>query len=368
MSLLKPVSKHLTVTHDNYDLEGAIAMCHFIDTTDSPGVDPVYRFEYSGTGDEVEINAGLCELLGDPILTQEQKADKSHYYDYANDKMYVRFFFNRGKKNNESGEVQLRGVTTSLLFYEKIKALSSFIKVTKDSNAVYALMSNTDGLSLRSIGKINHDLVEANYSKEAVDGYKHIVSCLSSEDPCGRLALLQGPPGTGKSYMIRSLVSNVRSTFIIVGAHMIPDLAGPSILPVIMGCVNADDKKPITFILEDADIALSHRKNGGVSELSGLLNLGDGLLGEMLDIRIIATTNAELLNLDPAVVRPGRMCQRILLNSFSASDADTLYASMVKDKTVNLRKATTLAEIYRMAREDGWAPQTAEKLKDGQYL
>ena len=135
MSLLKQVSKHLTITHDNYNLEDAIAMCQFIDTTDSPGVDPIYRFDYSGTGDEVEINAGLCELLGDPILMQEEKADKSHYYDYAIDSTYVRFFFNRGKKNNESGEVSLRGITTSLLFYEKIKVLSPSILCADDCSS-----------------------------------------------------------------------------------------------------------------------------------------------------------------------------------------------------------------------------------------
>ena len=160
----------------------------------------------------------------------------------------------------------------------------------------------------------------------------------------------------------------MNSTFIVVGAHMISELSGPAILPVILGCVDPDDPKPITFILEDSDIALSHRKNGGVAELSGLLNLGDGLLGEMLDIRIIATTNAELLDLDPAVVRPGRMCQHVLLRPFQAKEANELYASMVNNKTVDLRKPTTLAEIYRMAREDGWVPKTEDKPQDGQYI
>lgn len=40
--------------------------------------------------------------------------------------------------------------------------------------------------------------------------------------------------------------------------------------------------------------------------LSTLLNLGDGMLGQGLKIRIIFTTNASDKNIDPAVTRPGR--------------------------------------------------------------
>jgi hypothetical protein len=326
---------------------------------------PVYRFSHDGEGDPDLINKELVKILGTPALLQEDTEDHTYYNDYIDDDSYVRIFFNTGR----SQRVNLKGMTTSLMIADKIKEVAlRLIETKKVSNAVFALMSGNDGLSLRAIGKIEHDIVENNYSKEAIKGYKHIVDCLSSDDPCGRLILLQGPPGTGKSYMIRSLVSSINSTFIVVGSNMIADLSGPAILPVILGCVDDEDKKPITFILEDADIALSHRKNGGVVELSGLLNLGDGLLGELLDIRILATTNAGQLDLDPAIVRPGRMCQRIILKPFSAKDATTLYTSMVKDKPITLRKETTLAEIYRMAREDGWIPKGTDKPKDGQYL
>ena len=359
MSLLKILNDRVSLEHHAYNIEDSFEALNTFE-----GSGQMRRFDYEGTADYVIVNAELVKIFGDPKLMQEDLSDKTYYNEYTDDSSYVRVYFNEGKAK----QVQVRGLTTNPKIYDQIKKLSTIIDTKKASNSIFALMSSPDGLSLKSIGEIDHNLVESNYDNKAVEGYKHVVDCFSSDDPCGRLILLQGPPGTGKSYMIRSLVSNVKSTFIVVGAHMISDLSGPAILPVILGCVDADNKKSITFILEDSDIALSHRKNGGVAELSGLLNLGDGLLGEMMDIRIISTTNAELLDLDPAIVRPGRMCQHINLKSFSAVDANALYASMVKDKTVSLRKETTLAEIYRMAREDGWVPQAEEKPKNGQYI
>jgi hypothetical protein len=362
--ILKKLRERLGIGCEAYNIEDTLATLNTVESSTQSERGVMYRFSYDGTADHAAVNGALSDIFGPPILMQEDTEDKTYYNEYTDAESYVRVYFNDAKDMH----LQLRGVTTNELTVAKIRKISIIIDTKKASNNVFALMSSPGGLGLRSLGKIDHDLIEANYTKDAVTGYNHITDCLSSQDPCGRLILLQGPPGTGKSYMIRSLVTSVNSTFIIVGAHMIAELSGPSILPVILGCVDPDDPKPVTFILEDSDIALSHRKNGGVAELSGLLNLGDGLLGEMLDIRIIATTNAELLDLDPAVTRPGRMCQHIHLRPFTPKEANELYASMVKNKTVDLRKNTTLAEIYRIAREDGWVPQTEDKPKAGQYI
>jgi hypothetical protein len=362
--MLRKLRERLGMAHEAYSMEDSLTTLNTLENAVLTDRCVMYRFSYEGAADQVKVNAELVKLFGKPILTQEETEDKTYYNEYIDSESYVRIYYNDGKDK----QVQVRGCTTNEQTAASLKKLSITIDTKKASNNVFALMTSPNGLSLRSVGKINTNLIEANYTKDAIEGYKHITDCLSSQDPCGRLILLQGPPGTGKSYMIRSLVSNMKSTFIVVGAHMISELSGPAILPVILGCVDTDDPKPITFILEDSDIALSHRKNGGVAELSGLLNLGDGLLGEMLDIRIIATTNAELLDLDPAVVRPGRMCQHINLRSFDPKEANALYAGMVENKTVDLRKNTTLAEIYRMAREDGWVPKTEDKPKAGQYI
>ncbi len=363
MAKFKDLGDVMQIAQDSYGLEEAYVSSHIV------GKDrgKMLRLDYEGTGDAAKIIEGLVKALGEPVSELTESSDGSFNKEFTDDTSYVKIFFNRTAKEGKQS-IQLKGATTNLLIYNVIKSLaSSLIQTEKDSNSVFALMSGHGGLSLRSIGDINHTLVESNYNPKAIEGYNHITECLGSEDPCGRLILLQGPPGVGKSYMIRSLVSSIKSTFIVVGSDMISSLTGPAILPVIMGCVNSEEKKPITFILEDADIALAHRKKGDVSHLSGLLNLGDGLLGELLDIRILATTNAEMLDLDPAITRPGRMCQHISLKPFSGKEAAALYNSMVPGKNMVMKHDRTLAEIYRMAREDGWVPETKD-IHDGQYL
>jgi ATP-dependent 26S proteasome regulatory subunit len=41
--------------------------------------------------------------------------------------------------------------------------------------------------------------------------------------------------------------------------------------------------------------------------VSSLLNITDGLKGRMLRLHIICSGNAEMVDLDPAVLRPGRL-------------------------------------------------------------
>ena len=168
--------------------------------------------------------------------------------------------------------------------------------------------------------------------------------------------------------MIKSLISEVKSTFVIVGTNLIGDLSGPQVLPVLLNQFEDDDKS-ITFILEDADAALTVRKGGDLNKLSDVLNLGDGLLGELLDIRLIATTNASNLEIDPAILRPGRMCQHLQFEELTMTHAQFIYSGLVKGTmSKEIQKGMTLAEIYRLARKDGWVP-TKEKLPtQGMYL
>ena len=53
--------------------------------------------------------------------------------------------------------------------------------------------------------------------------------------------------------------------------------------------------------MEDADATLATRQIDNVGRLSDLLNMSDGILGEMADLRIIATTNAKSTEIDEAV-------------------------------------------------------------------
>jgi hypothetical protein len=89
-----------------------------------------------------------------------------------------------------------------------------------------------------------------------------------------------------------------------------------------------------------------------MSKISSLLNLSDGLVGATFDIRILATTNARQVEIDPAILRPGRLCRRIEVLPLEPDHATAVLGGLPGTTPRSaFRKATTLAEVYAAARE-----------------
>lgn len=252
------------------------------------------------------------------------------------------------------------------LIKELMTELKFIISKRPSSSSIMVLSSMEGGLDLTSIGKVNNPLIEMNYSTSTIEAYKHVAACLKTNTPCGRFILLSGPPGTGKSYLIRALSSEVGALFVLVPSNIGNALTGPTILPVLTSY--KESKAPIVLILEDGDSYISKEARtinpGGLSDI---LNLGDGLVGQLADIRIIVTSNANKINLDDAVIRPGRMCQHIPVNYLTLEEAINAYIAITgseppKDIWTTSSTKITLAEVYRRARDKGWAPNmTHEK-------
>ncbi len=353
-TLLMTLDKRMQVGREMYGMEPLFQHQAMMSAA-LEGDTSVLRYMHEGNGDKEETLKQITTWFGPYISFQE--SDGELQYVFVDDASYLSVLIHKNSKDDKN-YIEFDLVTTHQETFDKVKdKFKSLLQKLIPSNAVLALVSTPNGLGLSALGQFKQELLICNYSANVIKGFEHVKACLATKSPCGRLVLFQGAPGTGKSYMIRSLVSTVESTFIIVGSNMIADLSGPSILPLLMN-TGRDQGKPITFILEDADVALSNRKSSGMSQLSGLLNLGDGLLGEMMDIRIVATTNAGTMELDDAIVRPGRMCQHLIFDLLNATEANVLYSKLVegKDKDTHITKALTLAEVYRMARQDGWVP------------
>jgi ATP-dependent 26S proteasome regulatory subunit len=188
---------------------------------------------------------------------------------------------------------------------------------------------------------------------------------MSGLNPCGRLVVMDGPPGTGKSYAIRALAKAVDATFVAVAPSLVGSLSGPDLVPVLLQ--QKRQGRPVVLVMEDADHALAVRTRGDLHQLSELLNIGDGLLGDLVDLRIVATTNAERDDLDPAVVRPGRLCRRVSMGYLPPDLYEKVYKRLTGKRWRKLVPTKhTLADVYRVARDEGWRP--AAKPPTGQYL
>lgn len=254
---------------------------------------------------------------------------------------------------------------------ERFTALRSIIEphLTHDTRSrIQTICSTKAGLTTRDIGVGGADLVEANYTPDVIKDFRHVLADLNAKTPCGRISVFDGPPGTGKTYLVRALTQLVNAQFILLPAALISEISGPGLANVLLDIrKNGKDQPPMVLIVEDADEALVRRDAANMSAVSTLLNVGDGIFGTVLDIRIICTSNAGHLktndDLDPAIIRPGRLCRRISVGALSGGQATLRFFDLggKGEPPWKDEDRVTIAEVYKAARGGDVVVGTAGK-------
>ena len=149
----------------------------------------------------------------------------------------------------------------------------------------------------------------------------------------GKLLFWMGPPGTGKTFCIRALMEHWKDLFNI---HIIMDpeefLRDPKyLLQVLMdrtihkSGVEVDKKnKGELVIIEDCPRAVMKESRSGNDSynMSRLLNLTDGILGQGLSVMFLLTTNDDIKDIDSAFLRDGRCLQRLFFDYFEPDEAN----------------------------------------------
>jgi hypothetical protein len=187
--------------------------------------------------------------------------------------------------------------------------------------------------------------IHAHYNDDFREIDKLITTSLESNKKNG-LILLHGKYGTGKTYYLRHLINSIGRKFIYFPLNMIESLSSPSFLPFIAEHQNA------VLILEDCESILVKRENGpgNSSALSNLLNIGDGLLADALNINVICTFNSGLKKIDDAILRKGR-----LIASYEFKELETVKAQQLSNSIghkITLSNPMTVSEIYNLNSRD----------------
>jgi len=366
MSKYLPVLQH----HCNDDLMDLIYRVSEIGVIEGTG-EPMHHSHVGGHCTDVEkVREIIKPRLTNLVSRTAAKGAETEELWQVQGGGFLCFSANKGK--GDSWWTVVNFVHPNRSFVEELmlslKPLLS--KRPTSSNIMMMAQGPHGGLELSSIGVVNNPLLPDNYSEKTLEAYKHVKACLSTNSPCGRFVLLSGPPGTGKSYLIRAITSEVKALFVLVPANLANQLTGPTILPLLSNYKN--DETPIVLIIEDADMCITQdARSTNPGGLSDILNLGDGLFGELADIRILVTSNADKMELDPAIIRPGRMCKHLAIDYLTPEEARAAY-KRITDKEADWWKASdskiTLAEVYRRARTDGWVPEKPEQKEIGFYV
>jgi hypothetical protein len=197
--------------------------------------------------------------------------------------------------------------------------------------------------------------IQANYG---ADVRTEMESLLELDDcPDARLILWHGPPGTGKTHALRALARAwsgwCSSHYVTDPQRFLWDVSDYLLRVVTFPEKLLPDGATRTklLILEDAGELMSTtaRSDAG-EELSRLLNLTDGLLGQGLELLVLITTNEPIGRLHPAVTRPGRCLAEVEFGELTAAEANGWL--MARGSGQRVSTAATLAELYALERGD----------------
>lgn len=192
--------------------------------------------------------------------------------------------------------------------------------------------------------KIKKTIVDfdTHYNDDIKDMYKDLLSFLNDRE--SGLAVIHGIAGTGKSFFIKHLLSSTDKQFILVTNAIAAHMAEPEFIAFMM------ENKDSIFILEDCEqILMSREENRFGGAISNILNMSDGLMSDIFNIKFICTFNTDIKNIDEALLRPGRCFVNYEFKPLEAEKASKLLESL--GYKVDKPRDMTLAEIYNYKEE-----------------
>jgi len=283
--------------------------------------------------------------------TQEIKVFKNRRQDNEDDnlfvnldkKIFVRVWLTNEKKDAELYRIQFyyslkNGPITDQFDFVGLKALEK----TKDKGNISLVKSEMGHLDTQDYDLDVPDMdLELNYGKNFLKVHNVIIDKLNQ--PRGKgIILLHGSPGTGKTSYLKYLTKHIsEKNILFIPPSMAEMLSEPSIIPFLM------DNKNSILVIEDAERVIADREgNGSSAGVSNVLNITDGILGDCLNIQIIATFNMKRERIDQALLRKGRLIAEHKFENLNVEETNNLLKYLGKDQIVE--EGMSLADIYNI--------------------
>lgn len=183
--------------------------------------------------------------------------------------------------------------------------------------------------------------IEDNYNDDIP--FDRMVNILNNEDKAS-LMLFYGDPGTGKSTLIKYFIEKLQNKhFIFMDGTLLANVQQDRLMAYFLG------NKDSVFIFEDCEKILVSREHNYNPTMSILLNLTDGIISDVLNIKIICTFNTSLNNIDKALLRKGRLT---LKYEFKKLAKDKVKKLISKEE---IKQDMSLADIYNYKEENDYS-------------
>lgn len=160
------------------------------------------------------------------------------------------------------------------------------------------------------------------------------------------LTIFEGPPGTGKTSYIRHLIGKLHKThrFYFIPPASTSVLTNPEFIRFWSRQSTSYSNHRFVCVLEDADGALMTRDSDNRREVGAILNITDGLLADFLKLQIICSINCSHTEIDPALIRPGRLNTHMVFDRMPSWRAQRI--AQESGRELPLQKDYSLAEIF----------------------
>lgn len=205
----------------------------------------------------------------------------------------------------------------------------------KDETGGLNFISNTpNGFNYcRLVNKIDKKInIETHYNDSLIPIYNKMVKDLRIKDSAS-LFIFRSEPGCGKTTLLKKLIYDLNDKSIFyINSNDVGILSDPSFIEFAVSTM-----KNSILIIEDGETVVKKR-NGSNNVVSNILNLTDGFLKDLLNLKIIITLNCDIGAIDPALLRKGRLN---VLYEF-----DKLSVDKCKALGFDVNEPKTLAELY----------------------
>jgi hypothetical protein len=235
--------------------------------------------------------------------------------------------------------------TATLLF----TAFKKYKIKRKKTTEICLITASSSALATQSIS-IKKPIINLNlhYNDGFGDIHKSVIKNINKPDTNG-LYLFHGEPGTGKSTYIKYLIHHINKKVIFLSTKMAGQLDNATMTPLLLQNRNA------VIVIEDAEELITSRDDVRNSNLSMLLNLTDGLLGESLGIQIIATFNTDVKNIDKALLRKGRLSTIYEFKLLTLDKTNDLLKKL--RHTIQVEYPLSVADIFNFEIDSNYEPK-----------
>ena len=186
--------------------------------------------------------------------------------------------------------------------------------------------------------------IKENYNDDFLSVYDDIVNFINRRE--SGLILLRGDVGTGKTSLIKHLIVSTPKHYVFITNQIAEHLGSPEFVSFLL------DNKDSIFILEDCEQILRKRTDANFfsSGIANILNMSDGLLSDIFNIKFICTFNADMNMIDEALLRKGRCFANYEFKELNAEKSKKLLEK--RGYKIDNPKPMTLAEIYNFDNKD----------------